>query len=114
MELHKKGWIRLPDDKAVRECLSAKLVEYELRMADSRLNPATSSTPYKRRVLEALLNEGSVDTFALAAVLAAVQGKAFNLSNYANACCVINDYCATSGANLNQSSGFRGIDKTEE
>lgn len=99
--------IELPTNPSLRQRLEIKLNEYRARLIDQQkaataydapevILTNTADTRYKIAVLEKLLADGKVDTFALSRELSA-RDSVFTVDAFDNACRVIEDYCKTGG-----------------
>ena len=77
--------------------LTPKLAEYRGRFAAHQAPEAQMRTFLKIAVLKTLLQEGCVQTGALAGTLTTAFGPGFNPILYRDVCAVIADYCATGG-----------------
>lgn len=85
----------LPEDKEMEELLTKKLAEYKDRVGLDHPDLHTAGQRdafYKVRVLEKLLAEKLLDTWAFSQELIGQFGSRFSLGDFNNACGVVRAY----------------------
>jgi hypothetical protein len=113
-EKSKKGLIELPKDEAVVEKLRTKLEEYKTRLQNFKSPEQNIDTVCKVKVLETLLEAGTVDIPALEHEMEEEYGTGFSERAFMNACGVIEDYASTGGAYLRGGTGLEGNKDEQE
>lgn len=101
--------IKLPNDEKLINALTSKLAEYGERLKN---DPDDISDFYKYKVLERLLNNGSIRPADFSRELAR-EGEDIDIREFKEVCRVIRNYAENSGEGNKGGTGLSGYENTE-
>jgi hypothetical protein len=99
--------LKLAKNSKRRAALKRKLTEYKKRIAKAKKKIYVIDAKHKAALLEALLNDGSIDIDNFRESLNDSLQEEFSYTDFERAVFVITDYCDTGGANVWGGTGLK-------